>query len=463
MLIPTSLSRSATMLILTSKVFDPEFTEPGACFLKDQTIVVDKGSGLVAYVRSTTNDDLALLANHGEEEVLDLRGLTVLPGFIDAHVHFFLHPMHTITWNDQVTKQSVPERVVRAVTHAKATILAGFTTVRDLGTEGAEDADLAVRKTIALGLIPGPRYFCVTRAIVSTGSYGPRSERNPSKNDVDGATGADAADGPDECRKAVRRQIGAGADWIKIYADNTFRFHLGPVDPVKGEMNLPLFAEDEVSMMIQTAHSLGVKITAHASMAQSIKMTSRLGIDSVEHGPEVDQAGLEAMAAAGVTWVPTLSAFYLTSPARWPKLQAAFTAGLKIPGLKIAAGGDTGVMAHGENALELQLMYENGMPWRDVLRAATLVSGELVVGIEYSGAAKAEKLKELVGIARSGKGKKLGDNALPLGLLKPGYAADIIALQGDLEGDFVKAIQPESVRFVMKGGKVFKEDGEAKC
>jgi len=384
-----------------------------------------------------------------------------MPGFIDAHVHFFLHSSKEASWGDQVTKESIPERTVRAVTHAKNTLMAGYTTVRDLGTEGAEDADLAIRKCISLDMIPGPRYFCVTRAIVSTGSYGPKTERTPSKNGVDGATGADAADGPDECRKAVRRQIGAGADWIKIYADYAFRARLLPVDPSKAASNLPLFAEDEISMMINTAHSLGVKTTAHASLAQSIKLVSKLGIDSVEHGPEVDLAGLKAMAAAGVTWVPTLSAFFLDGgPGRWDSLQAAFKNGLKVKGLKIAAGGDTGVMNHGENALELKLMYELGMGWREVLRAVTLVSGELVVGMEWKGEGKDEKLQRLVELARKGDNSaKLGANALPLGLIKPGYAADIIATKGDLERDFVGAIQPESITFVMKGGKVYKKDG----
>ncbi|KZT51863.1 hypothetical protein CALCODRAFT_487574 [Calocera cornea HHB12733] len=445
------------MLLICSNVFDPNVKGLAA----DQTIVVDETSGLIADVRSTTESDLKA------DKLIDLRGMTVLPGFGDAHVHLFLHPYSEISWMDQVTKQTITERTVRAVNHSKATLMAGFTAVRDLGTEGALDADLALRKCIStpVSLIPGPRYYCVTRAIVSTGSYGPKGELNPSANNVDGAMGADVADGLEECRKAVRRQVGAGADWIKIYADYGFRSRMGAIAPKIAVANRPLWAEEEMKMMIDTAHALGVRVAAHASLAESIKVVARLGVDTVEHGYEADQEALDAMAKYGTIWVPTLGAYYTMRSAgndwKWQKAQATFKKGLATKGLKIAVGGDTGVFSHGQNCLEMQLMHQMGMPWKDVLHAATIVSWEAIRGMEFHGEESEANLEILVKAAQSSSAEKYGDNALPFGNLRPGYAADIIATSGDLENAFDEAIEPKKIEFVMKGGKVYKPEGQA--
>ncbi|EJU02499.1 hypothetical protein DACRYDRAFT_107416 [Dacryopinax primogenitus] len=445
------------MLLICSSIFAPD----AKGFVSNQTIEVNESSGLIAQVRSTTAADLK------KEGSIDLRGMSVLPGFGDAHVHLFLHPYSEISWNDQVTKQTITERTVRAVNHSKATLMAGFTAVRDLGTEGALDADLALRKCIStpVSLIPGPRYFCVTRAIVSTGSYGPKGELNPSMNGVDGALGADVADGLEECRKAVRRQIGAGADWIKIYADYGFRSRMGAIAPKVAVANRALWAEEEIKMMIDTAHALGVRVAAHASLAESIKVCSRLGVDTIEHGYEADQEALNAMAKHGVIWVPTLGAYYTMRTGgndwKWKKAQATFRMGLATKGLKIAVGGDTGVFAHGQNCLEMQLMHQHGMPWKDVLHAATVVSWEAMRGMEFHGEDCEKNLKMFAAIASQNEGEKHGDNGVPFGSLKPGFAADIIATAGSLENEFAQAIEPSKIEFVMKGGKVYKWKGQS--
>ncbi|THG94173.1 hypothetical protein EW145_g8195 [Phellinidium pouzarii] len=199
-----------TITVLAGRVFDP-YTR---AFLCAQAITVDPRTGLICDVRAQTQHERES-AFDSDVQVVDLRDATVLPGFVDAHVHLFLHPYAETSWEDQLTKEPLVERTVRAVNHARETLLAG-----DLGTEGAGDADVALRKCLSgvHALVPGPRYYIANRALVPTGSYGPKGNLRVNEEGVQGISGAEVADGVEECRKAVRRQIGAGADWIKVRA-----------------------------------------------------------------------------------------------------------------------------------------------------------------------------------------------------------------------------------------------------
>ncbi|KAL5533824.1 hypothetical protein ACEPAG_284 [Sanghuangporus baumii] len=452
---------SQRILILAGSLFDPRSLD----FLHDQAITVDPVTGLISDVRPLGELDSEAVANAvqaGDPSVIDLRRATVLPGFVDVHVHLFLHPYSETSWDDQLTKEPLVERTVRAVAHARETLLAGFTTVRDLGTEGAGDADISLRKCLSgkHSLAPGPRYFCANRALVPTGSYGPRSRLILNQEGVEGIIGAEVADGVEECRKAVRRQVGAGADWIKIYADYRYRSRLADVSARPAAASVATFQTDELKALIDTAHHLGLKIAAHASTAPAISTLVKLGVDTVEHGYGVDDAALFArMAQNGVTWVPTLAAYHtLGKEDVWTRACATFQAALTTD-VKIACGGDTGVFRHGDNALELQLMVRLGADWREVLRWATLGGWECVRSKEWEGLRGKERLERIEEL-REGR-SVVGDNEVPFGVIRKGFAADLIATTGDLENDFDKAVAPGSISFVMKMGKVYKKDGVA--
>src|SRR6202046_482754 len=182
--------------------------------------------------------------------VIDLKGATLLPGLIEGHSHLFLHPYNEVSWNDQVLKESRAERTARAVVHARATLLAGFTTTRDLGTEGAMYDDVGLKQAIEKGVIPGPRILCATRAIVATGSYGPKEL----SYDVESPHGAAEADGVEGLTKEVRTQIGKGADLIKIYAD--YRWGVNN----RAE---PTFTVEELKKVVEIAASSGREVAVN--------------------------------------------------------------------------------------------------------------------------------------------------------------------------------------------------------
>ncbi|KDQ20345.1 hypothetical protein BOTBODRAFT_27767 [Botryobasidium botryosum FD-172 SS1] len=458
-----SLKGVREIRILVSSMFEPETL----AFLHTKTICVDAATGLIREVRNYEELD----QHEGEDEdlrVLDLRGLTVLPGFVDAHVHFFIHPFSEASWADQVATESITERTVRAVGHARKTLLAGFTTVRDLGTQGAGDADIALRKCISypLSLAPSPRYFCANRALVPTGAYGPKGDMHLHVEGVDGITGAEVVDGEDECRKAVRRHVGAGADWIKVHADYHARTRMGDVAEDIGTTTFTLFTESELKCIIDTAHGLQVKVAAHALRPDTIRTLVSLGVDTIEHGRLMDRATLELLQQSNlkkpITWVPTLAAFASYDPKgkNWPGLAEVFRTALDLGGVRIACGGDTGVFPHGRNALELQLMVKLGADWREVLKWATLGGWECVRGMQWEGKEGERRLRTLVELQESGSCPRMRDNDVPFGAIRPGFAADIIATSGDLSTDFFSAIEPESIPFVMKGGRVYKFGGK---
>lgn len=350
--------------------------------------------------------------------------------------------------------ESLVERVVRATNHVKAALLAGYTTYRDLGTEGLRDADANFRDTINRGLIPGPRMFVATECIASSGGYETRLE-NTGPGGATAPRISDPADGVYGVRAAVRRRLCAGADVVKFYADyrkRALRFPSGgwpgqcPVQfPPAGNVvmdegvrnpNVLLFTQEEMDAMVDEAHRSGAPIAAHAQSPEAVVMAANAGVDTLEHGHLPSEEALEAMKKNGTIFVPTLSVFDVSLPGgdegtrRARKAILGHTKAAFDKGIKIAAGGDTGAFAHGDNAKEVELLVEAGIPVEDVLQAATLHGWEACGG------------------DRCGR---------RFGYLAEGWAADIVAFEGDLTRDLGVLRRPV---FVMKDGKVYKGDLE---
>jgi imidazolonepropionase-like amidohydrolase len=348
--------------------------------------------------------------------VVDLPGTTLIPGLIEGHSHLFLHPYDETSWDDQVLKEPLALRTARAVNHARATLMAGFTTVRDLGTEGAGYADVGLKQAIDQGIVPGPRMLVATRAIVATGAYGPKNAEPDFA-----ARGAEEADGPGLIA-AVRRQIGAGADWVKLYGDYRWR---------PGEPSRPTFTLEEMRQAVEAAHSAGRKVAVHSGTPEGMRRAILAGADTIEHGDAGTAEIFRLMKQKGVALCPTLAATDAISryrgwngsapePPAVREKRAAFAAALAA-GVTICMGGDVGVYAHGDNAREMRLMAEWGMARPAVLAAATSVNAR-IFGLEDR-----------------------------LGAVKPGLLADLVAVDGDPTLD-LEALR--RVRMVMKGGRI---------
>jgi imidazolonepropionase-like amidohydrolase len=351
--------------------------------------------------------------------VIDLQGDTLMPGMIEGHGHLFLHPYNETTWDDQVLHEPLALRTARAVAQARTTLLAGFTSERDLGTEGAGYADAGLKAAINQGIVPGPRMSVATRAIVALGAYGPKGF----EPGVPVPQGAEEASGVDGVVAAARRQIGAGADWVKLYAD--YRWGAG-------EESRPTLSLDEMKAAVAAAHDAGRPVAAHAGTAEGMRRAVAAGVDTIEHGSAGTPEVFAAMAAKGVAFCPTLAApdaiahyrgWNGSEPAPESVLASrkAFQMAMKAK-VPMCMGGDVGVFAHGQNAREMELMVAAGMSPADVLIAAT------------RGNAKWFKLDKQVG-------------AVSAGLL-----ADLIAVEGDPAAD-IAAVR--KVRMVMKGGALF--------
>jgi len=304
-----------------------------------------------------------------------LTGMYVVPGLIDLHAHLLLQPYDETSWNDQVLKEQLELRTIRAVVAAERTLAAGFTTLRELGTEGAAYADVALRDAVELGLIPGPRILAATRALVATGCYGP-SGFDPR---WDLPKGAQVADGPVGVRVAVREQIAAGADWIKVYAD----YRRQPGGP-----STPTYSLEELQAIVDEATSAGLPVAAHAVTNEAIRRAVTAGVRTIEHGYEASAETLALMKSRGVVLCPTLAASdAIARYSGWngeeplhPRVEAsrAFFRRALDSGVTIACGSDVGVFAHGDNARELELMVAYGMSEQAALRSATSVAAEVI-------------------------------------------------------------------------------------
>jgi imidazolonepropionase-like amidohydrolase len=346
-------------------------------------------------------------------QTIELPGATLLPGLIDLHSHVLLHPYEDRAWADQVLRDPESLRVARAVVALRRTLAAGFTTLRDLGTEGAGEADVGLRRAVEEGVIPGPRLVCATRAIVARGTYGPAGFASTCCV----PQGAEEVDGVESILRVTRMQIARGADWIKVYAD--YRF--GPAGDAR-----PTFSRDELATIVRVAHDAGVPVAAHATTAEGMRRAAEAGVQTIEHGNEGTPEVFALLAERGVVYVPTLAAYEalerirgLSSDppqrtARHPAIvakRAAFAAA-RSSGVTIANGSDVGVFAHGDNAREIELLTEHGMTTLGALRAATSVAARTLrrddLGVVRAGAradliAVAGDPVQTIGVLRSVK------------------------------------------------------------
>ncbi len=396
------------MLLAEARVLDPQ----GQRWLDGPAVLVVDGR----IARIAPPNEIELPAG---TQRIELDGLYLLPGLIDLHSHLLLHPYDETPWDDQVLRESLELRTIRGVDSARATLHAGFTTLRDLGTEGAAFADVALRDAIEQGIIPGPRIYASTRAIVAVASYGPSGFDPRWKL----PKGAQQANGVAGVRRAVREQVAAGADWIKVYADYRRR---------RGAAATPTFSQEELNALVDEARAAGVPVAAHAATDEGIRRAVLAGAGTIEHGTAASSEVLELMRERGVVLCPTLAASESIAryggwepgtpePARVRASREMFERALRS-GVTIATGSDVGVFPHGDNVRELELMVAYGMSPGEALRASTSVAAR-VLGREAD-----------------------------LGRVATGYVADLIAVRQDPLRD------PSALRntaLVMKDGRIY--------
>jgi imidazolonepropionase-like amidohydrolase len=398
----SSTSAQEALVLRPDRVFDGERVHDG------WTVLVRDGRIAEAGPEVRTPSDATEIR---------LPGTTLLPGLIEGHSHLLLHPYDETPWTDQVLLESHAERAVRAAVHARATLAAGVTTVRDLGSEGAGYADVGVREAIEKGVIPGPRMLVAGPAIVATGSYAPKGAPEWSL-----PKGAEEADGHDDLVRVTRDQIGRGADWVKVYAD----YRWGPDGDAR-----PTFTQEELELVVRVANSSGRHVVAHAATAEGMERAARAGVRTIEHGDGGTPEVFALMAELGVAFCPTIAAGDAITryggwregvdpePERIRRKRVSVRAALDA-GVRMCFGGDVGVYPHGDNVRELELMVDYGMADADALRAATSGNAD-VFGLD------------------------------DLGRVEVGRLADLVAVRGDPSRD-VSALR--AVEIVVKGGRV---------
>ena len=387
-----SQATSAVYVLKPSRIFDGDTMHSGWVVLVRNERIASAGPASNIEVPA-------------ESKTIDLAGTTLMPGLIEAHSHVLLHPYNETSWNDQNAHESLALRVARATVHLQKTLMAGFTTIRDLGTEGAAYSDVGLKQAVEQGIIPGPRMIVVTRAIVATGSYGPKGFAA----EWSVPQGAEEASGNDVIR-VVRDQIGHGADWIKVYAD--YRWGLN-------NQAAPTFSQEEIRLMVETARSSGRAVAAHATTAEGMRRATIGGVETIEHGDNGTNEVFRLMKEKGVSYIPTLS----VGGANNERKKAVFKLALES-GVTIGSGSDVGVFPHGDEAREIELLGAFGMPALNALRAATSVNAKIL---------------------------HMDDR---IGLVKEGLFADLIAVEGDPSADLSRL---RNVKFVMKNGAVFKQ------
>lgn len=387
---------------------------------REVTVVVD-GNKITAVQKGYTNPA-------GSDKVIDLKSKTVLPGLIDMHVHLESETRRGGAY-DRFT-QNVPDVAFLSAKYAKTTLLAGFTTVRDLGGSGV---NISLRNAVNRGLVDGPRIFTCGKSIATTGGHA--DPTNGYRKDLMGDPGPEdgVINGPEDAYKAVRQRYKDGADVIKITATG------GVLSNAKDGSG-PQFTEEEVRAIVKAAKDYGFTVAAHAHGAEGMKRAIRGGVTTIEHGTLMDDEAIALFKQYGTYFVPTIIAgktaadsarifgYYppLVTPkalAIGPKIQATFAKAYKA-GVKIAFGTDAGVYLHGYNAKEFEYMVEAGMPPMEAIKAATMVNAELL------------GMKAEIGSVESGK------------------LADLIAVDENPVQN-IKTLQ--NVRFVMKDGKVYKQ------
>ncbi len=396
------LSGQQAVVLRPDRVFDGDSLHEGWAVLVRDGRIAEAGP--------------SVRAPDGAEEVR-LAGSTLLPGLIEGHSHLLLHPYDETPWNDQVLFESLAERVARATVHARETLMAGITTERDLGTEGAGFADVGLRDAIRKGIVPGPRMLVAGRAIVATGSYGPKGAP-----EWDLPKGAQEADGYDGLVKAAREQIGRGVDWVKVYAD----YRWGP----RGQAR-PTFTEQEIHTVVEVAESSGRHVSAHATTPEGMRRATLAGVRTIEHGDAGTREVFDLMVQHGVAFCPTIAAGEAIleysgwrkgvdpDPERIREKKKSFAAAL-ASGVTLVFGGDVGVFSHGTNVRELEDMVAYGVSPLRAVHIATAGNADVF---------------------------ELADR----GRIRPGLLADLVAVRGDPTKD-IAALR--NVELVMKGGQV---------
>ncbi|KAM5343719.1 hypothetical protein ACJ41O_012256 [Fusarium nematophilum] len=418
----------------TSTLFDPKVKS----VRRNVSITVDSATGLIVRVFER-NDEQQPFSEILQEGDIDLRGRFVMPGLVDAHTHVFLHSYDEAGALQQKRDESMTERVVRGVNHCRTALLAGYTTYRDLGSEGMQECDANLRDAIARGLTPGPRLFVATKVIASTGSFEPRTENSGGGHCL--PAGADAVDGVEQCRKAVRRRLAAGADVIKFFAD--YRRRIMRCPPAQQHPYIPsvlhpprepnpdylVFSQEEMNMIVKEAAMARAPVSAHCCTLEGALGAVEAGVNTLEHVYFGTDDLFKRMVDNNVIMVPTLAIAEKLHAHRFDQILKNVKRAYDL-GVRLACGGDTGTYAHGDNARELELMMEAGIPVADVLESCT-VGGWEACGGDMSGRR--------------------------FGWFEEGLQADVVAFNEDPERNLVAL---RSVSFVMKDATVWKLDGQ---